>query len=884
MGQGRGRLVGAEPRRGGVDLGRGAVAALARQARPAGERLGAALAIAAVGEDHRLHGERLGAILVARGVALERVLEIGQRRAGHRRRLGEAQPGPLDQQARPLRLGRLGGEHRVDPAALRDRIAGGALEQGAGGVAGDLARARRGEPVGAAQVGERAGRVADAVEQPGSLERERGGAAEHPLAVGAVTRSRRRLVGDRAAERLLGGSDQREDRGVELGRGAVRIGVVVAVEVGEHRVGDRRGLGGAPGRLGERGARPVVIAERERGVGQLERGLGVLVGGEPGGEDALPQPGGGGGIAAARPGSRRAADHVEVVGARLERGGPRRVGAGVGEPVEQHRPLRPGRSLGAAIAALAGEPGDVLERGGRVGGVAGGLGERGERLVDRDVVGRQLAGALELGARAAPVAEPGRQDLGEPDVVLDRAAAIGGRGEPGAMQADQIVPAALLAVALGERLDRLGVAGVVAEGELVERGRVARIEDAEQARRGERGERGGVVVAEVGAGLGEQAEVVGGVARVPLRKRDRGERRVRGPVVGPAGERLAGQLEAVDEPGRARRRDRKDAGEQHRLIGAASGEQRAVAAHRLVELAAPQRLVGGVHRVVGEDQRGGVGGRLAGRRLVEHAVPGRRVRHRQPGAGDPRRDQLDAGDRGQPPAARRQEPPEEGGQGIELDVAQAAHPRQPGVGGGGLRGALGGADDGREDPVGEHRAGRRQVAVDADVGGDDADAEAARRAQDPERQVGGGEAVGDARGDRDAAVGAIRHAARGVGALPLGRADQDPRGQAGDPVQRERRRRGGDPRLDRARIDAERGEDELGAPALVALGGHAGIERRAFALRDLELEPVDVDPAEHGLAGQGQTPGAADPAELERQPGGSARMIAAHGARHRALS
>ena len=171
--------------------------------------------------------------------------------------------------------------------------------------------------------------------------------------------------------------------------------------------------------------------------------------------------------------------------------------------------------------------------------------------------------------------------------------------------------------------------------------------------------------------------------------------------------RLARELEPVEEPRRSRRREREDALEQERLLGTAGGEQRAIAAHRVLDVPRPQLLIGGVHQIV----RGCERERRRANAEVGRAAAARRVRDLDPGARDLRLHELDIGDRGKPPPGRRHQVPQHRADQIDLDIAQPARVRP-------LRDprGVGRAEQGREHAIGEQRAGRRRIGPEARSG------------------------------------------------------------------------------------------------------------------------------------------------------------------------
>ena len=180
---------------------------------------------------------------------------------------------------------------------------------------------------------------------------------------------------------------------------------------------------------------------------------------------------------------------------------------------------------------------------------------------------------------------------------------------------------------------------------------------------------------------------------------------------GPPAERLARELEAVEEPGLARSGEREDALEQHRLVRAAGGEQCAVAAHRVLEVTGAELAIGRVHEIVSDGERVGNGNRGG----AAGELGGGSVRDLDRGARDPHVAELDTGDRGEPPAARRKQVPQQRADQVDLDVAQPARARPVAAPG------LARPGQGHEHLVGDHRARGGQVAMDADRAGERAE-------------------------------------------------------------------------------------------------------------------------------------------------------------------
>src|SRR5204863_5923072 len=125
----------------------------------------------------------------------------------------------------------------------------------------------------------------------------------------------------------------------------------------------------------------------------------------------------------------------------------------------------------------------------------------------------------------------------------------------------------------------------------------------------------GLIVVAIGARLlRELGEVTRSLACISLGERDRRKRRIGGGKPWPATERLPCELERVEEPRRARRRERENPLEQLRLLGSTGGKQRAMAAHRFFDVTVAQLMIGRVHQVVsgGERERTGPDPDVAG--------------------------------------------------------------------------------------------------------------------------------------------------------------------------------------------------------------------------------------------------------------------------------
>ena len=665
--------------------------------------------------------------------------------------------------------------------------------------------------MGALPVGPGGDRLAAAIEQHRARDRELGGAGVQPVALG---------------RRPGGELDQRRDRGIELG------GRVVAVEggigdLGEHRVGLGRGL--ATGQRGapQAGAGLVGPAERDQRTRERELvarrdRLGQPQAAQPlvqrDGDVVIVAVGGGGGEA-----DQRGLQRIELErppprvlgGGALRIGGHPRIGGrpGIGEQATEPGPRA---RRGPVIAAQLGEPGDLAPRGDRSRAVARGQDRRGH-LVDRRIVGGPPASGGELALRGRRIAELVDEHVGEPQVELHRPGRLGHR-DPGPDQPDQLGPALLVGEPVGQRVRGLGRARIVLDRELVELGRGPRVEDAEQARGGERGERGLIVVAARAGHARAVLEVAGGLAGVALGEGDRRERRVRRGERRPPAQRLARQLEAIEEPRGARRREREDPLEQERLVRAARREQRAVAAHRILEVAASQLLVDRVHEVV----RRGELVRLRADAELTAAHAGGAIRDLDRGARHANVGDLDVGDRRQPPAARREDLPQQRTDEVELDIAQPARVRPVGVGRG-----IAGAGQRDQHAVGDHRARGREVAVHPDGAGQRAEVGACAHQLDVERQVGGGQPVGRARAHRHVAVA-------------------QPGRQLGDADAGERLPDLRDALVEGLLRDPHREAAQPGAPALEPLGRRGA--RIGAEIADLELQLVDGDQAHRQVA------------------------------------
>jgi hypothetical protein len=209
------------------------------------------------------------------------------------------------------------------------------------------------------------------------------------------------------------------------------------------------------------------------------------------------------------------------------------VTAGLAAAVAAHRVL-PGGLLEAVQGAVA-----VAELGVHLG----------QRLADRRVGVVGVVDPLELEPRGRRIAQLGGQNPGYTNGVASALGAVRGALHAGPVQAHEIVPATLLAVAFDQGLGGLDVGRPVHQHALVEGGGLARRERAQQAGRGQRRAQGRVVVA---AGvLGHGAEPGGGFGRVALGHGDGAEGGVGLEVLGPASQDLAGQLDGVDEQIRA---------------------------------------------------------------------------------------------------------------------------------------------------------------------------------------------------------------------------------------------------------------------------------------------------------------------------------------------
>jgi hypothetical protein len=371
------------------------------------------------------------------------------------------------------------------------------------------------------------------------------------------------------------------------------------------------------------------------------------------------------------------------------------------------------------------------------------------------------------------------------------------------------------------------------ERELVQLGRDPGIEHAQQARGGER-RKGRLVVVAVGARHPcDRLEVLGRLARVTLGERDRRQRRMRRREPRPASEPLARELEAVEEPARPRGREREDALEHDRLIRTARHQQRAVAAHRFLDVAVAQLLIDRVHQVV----RRGELEDLRPHAELATARARRPVRDLDRRARDPDVDQLDLRYRRQPPPARWQDMPEQCTDQIDLDVAQPAHLRAVGDA------RLACAEQRRQQPVGDHRARRRQLTVHADRAGQRAQLRARRHQLDVKRQLRGREAIRRARAHRDVAV-------------------VQPRGELGHSEPCELLAQLSDPLVDRRLRDPHGEAAQPGAPALESLCyGDPGIRSE---LAHFELELVDRDEPDRQL-GQHEASDTSMRLEMKRQ-------------------
>jgi len=854
VGQGGGGLVGGEPGGGGGGLELDALGGALGELRERRERLRAGAAIAALREQLGL--ELVGAtpgvgrdrVAVVLG-ELQGLVEIRERGAeippGRRRQAGAlllrcallaANVRAPDEQHRALEAGRPRREHGIDPPALGRGVVARALEHRARRVARELRRVPVREGVRALPVRRRERRLAGTIEQRGAQDRELGGARVEAVLV--------------AARILAREIDERHDRGVELG------GRVVAIrrrlgDLGEHGVGLGGGL--ATGERGAAQARAGLVDPRQRDERTREREL------EPRGLELRQADGphplverrGGRVIVRRRRVRREPRERVGLQRFGLERARPReRRGDADGvvlralrEQVAERRPRAPAR---AGVAAGLGEPRHLAPRLDGRARIARREDARGH-LVDRRILRGERARRGELLLRARVVAELVDEHVGEPEPQLHGARGVRRARGAGAHEPHELGPPLLVGEPIGERVGGLGGARIVLERELVELGRGLGLEHAQQPRPGERGERRLIVVALGARELRDLGQVRRRLARVALRERDRRERRVRGRELRPATERLARELEPVEEPRGARRRDREDALEQQRLVRAVRREQRAIAAHRVLEVTLAELLIDRVHEVVRRRER------LRDRRHAElgAAGPCRTVRDVDAGAGHPHAGQLDVRDRGEPPAARRHQVPQHGADEIDLDVAQPARVRPLDD-----AGRVGRAEQRRQDAIRDHRTGRRQVTVHADVRRERAQVRAGVDELDAERQVGRGEPVGGAPAHRDVAVGDPRRDLR----------EPEPGQLPADVL---------DALLDRVRAQPDREAAQPRAPALEPLGGRLpGI---GAEVGDLELEALDHERPDRQLR-ERELAHAAARLEAERQAARARACPLEHGA------
>ena len=569
-------------------------------------------------------------------------------------------------------------------------------------------------------VGGGGGGLAGAVEQRRPRDRELGRARVEPIV----------LVATREI-------DERGDRRVELGCGVLAIGGCLR-DLGEHRVRLGSGLAAGDGGAAEARAGVVGAPERDQRASQLQLVPRRDVLHEAESAEPLVELRGGRVIAACGGGTREPDERIRLEGVEVERAAPGVLG---GIPGEQRAEGGPRTRARAVIAARLGEPSDLAPRLDRRRGIAR-REDRGRHLVHRRIVGRDHARGRELLLGAGWIAEPMHEHVGEPQPQLHRARRL--RGDRARThEAHELGPALLVGQAIDERVRSLGRAGIVLERELVELRRRLRVEHAQEARAGEGRERGLIVVPVRARELRELHQVTGGLAGVALRERDRGERGVRGRKARPSAERLARELDAVEEPRRPRRREREDPLEQQGLVRTVRGQQRAVATHRLLEVAVPQLMVDRVHEVVRR--------RELMRRWphAELAAAGTRrpVSDLDRAAADLDRGELDRGHRRQAPATRRHQVPEQGADEIDLDIAQPAGVRS-------LDRArcVGGAEQRGQDAVRDHGARRRQVTVHTDRARERTQVRTRADELDPEAEIGGGEPVGGARPDGDEAV------------------------------------------------------------------------------------------------------------------------------------
>ena len=340
------------------------------------------------------------------------------------------------------------------------------------------------------------------------------------------------------------------------------------------------------------------LATRERGAAQAGAGIiGAADGDQRAGEGELVTGGGalceaeaaqalvviGRSGVIATPGGRsgEAGERIRLQWIEHERARPGDLGLFGAALAEEIADGGPRARAGAVIAARLREPRHLAPCIDRGCGIDRRQDRRGH-LVDRGIIGGEVRGDRELLLRALRIVELVDEHVGEAKSQL--------HGTPGlrrdhgscAHEAHELGPAVLVGVAICERVGRFARARVVLERQLVERRGRARLEHAQQPRTGERGERGLIVIAIAARELRELREVTGGLARIALRERDRGERRVRGREVRPPPECLARELESVEEPRGPCAREREDPLEQQRLLRSAGGEQRAIAAHRFL--------------------------------------------------------------------------------------------------------------------------------------------------------------------------------------------------------------------------------------------------------------------------------------------------------------
>jgi len=170
-------------------------------------------------------------------------------------------------------------------------------------------------------------------------------------------------------------------------------------------------------------------------------------------------------------------------------------------------------------------------------------------------------------------------------------------------------------------------------------------------------------------------------------------------------------------------------------------------------------------------------------------------------------------------------------------------------------GRVGRAEQRDEHAVGEDRAGRRQVAVHADVARDRAHVRAGADEVDTKRQLGGGEPVGDARAHRHEAVAEPRHDLREAERAEV----------AADLI---------DARVDRGGGCADRERAQPRAPALEPLGdsrARIGAEVGDVERESLDRHQPDRKIREHEPADAGVS------VERERQPPRSGGHLVEHG-------